>query len=150
LTLCCTIFWQRYPNLKPFSMCLARLSIISFNSRFSAIRLSPDNCFIFTYKQTVANPCQTLFSRVNRSVPYNTSTCIDAKTIPLVSKYLIKSNNKGSKVRGSKVQRFGVQRFKGSGFKGCALWVACYAFRISRFDSPLSSRQRPANTGSNL
>jgi hypothetical protein len=31
------------------------------------------------------------------SVPYNTSTCIDARTIPLASKCLIKSNNKGSK-----------------------------------------------------
>ena len=91
-------------------MCLAHLSTVSFDSQFSAIRLSPDNCFIFAYNQAIAKAGQTIFGRVKRSIPYNTSTCIDAKTIPLVSKYLIKSNHKGSilKTNGVSVQVSGL------------------------------------------
>ncbi|MGD8963244.1 MAG: hypothetical protein PVH43_12050, partial [Desulfobacterales bacterium] len=45
------------------------------------------------------------------SIPYNTSTCIDAKTIPLVSKYSIKSHDKGSilKTNGISAQVSGVR-----------------------------------------
>jgi hypothetical protein len=138
LTLCCTIFWQLYLILKPFSECPAGPSLITFNSQFSAIRLSPHNCFIFVYKQTTVTAGQTLIGRVNGPAPYNTSTCIDAKTIPLVSKYLIKSNDKGS-------------GFKGSGFKDQVKVVRCgLTFYIASSQKKEASRQWPANTDSNL